>query len=413
MARILLVDDESDMRMALSNVLSRAGHEITEAGEGPAALRILEERGADLVLLDIRLPGMDGVQILRRIREKDERTPVIMVTGYGSVDSAVQVMQLGASSYLAKPFSNKELVETVERALSGKIPPIEGPLVRRLEEKVRGVPGASPAAAASAGPSPRGAARRVRVPVGFLLAAALVAAAALLWPSVSRKPRRDVGVPYAHPSALEWKGKRLWAADWFTQTVYEAELVGKELKTLRSVSLPQTHVSGLTATAEHIFLSDSWAKTIQKRRLDPRLTLEETYPSPGPRPAGLFFDGRYLWSSDTATGRIYQHELDESLTVLASYPSAGKTPVALHKDANFFWSADADTRVLYQHRLDNRLRVIAAYSLAELDEGGEPLSCIGWDGRDLWIGRDGKPVLLKRRLGDFRVRRIEGGEASR
>ena len=209
------------------------------------------------------------------------------------------------------------------------------------------------------------------------------------------------------------EGQEALAADWFTQTVYEAELVGKELKTLRSVSLPQTHVSGLTATAEHIFLSDSWAKTIQKRRLDPRLTLEETYPSPGPRPAGLFFDGRYLWSSDTATGRIYQHELDESLTVLASYPSAGKTPVALHKDANFFWSADADTRVLYQHRLDNRLRVIAAYSLAELDEGGEPLSCIGWDGRDLWIGRDGKPVLLKRRLGDFRVRRIEGGEASR
>lgn len=412
MSRILLVDDEADMRMALSNVLGRAGHEITEAGDGPAALRILEERGADLVLLDIRLPGMDGVQILRKIREKDERTPVIMVTGYGSVDSAVQVMQLGASSYLAKPFSNKELVDTVERALSGKIPAMEGPLVRRLEEKVRGVP--APSAPASPAPgSPRKPSARPRVPAGFLLAAALAAGVLFLWPSLSRGPRREVGVPYAHPSALEWKGKKLWAADWFSQTVYEQELVGKELKTLRSVSLPQSHISGLSATPEHLFLSDSWARTIQRRRLDPQLSLVETYPSPGPRPAGLYFDGRYLWSSDTATGRIYQHELDDALTVLASYPAAGKTPVALHKDANFFWSADADTRVLYQHRLDNRLRVIAAYSLAELDEGGEPLSCIGWDGADLWIGRDGKPVLLKRRLRDFKSRRIEAGEASR
>ena len=109
MARILVVDDEADMRMALANVLNRMGHRIFEASDGPSALEFLQREKADLVLLDIRLPGMDGVQILRNLRETDRTTPVLMVTGYGSVQPAVEVMKLGASHSLPQPFSNRQL----------------------------------------------------------------------------------------------------------------------------------------------------------------------------------------------------------------------------------------------------------------------------------------------------------------
>ncbi|MBI5244359.1 MAG: response regulator [Elusimicrobia bacterium] len=405
---MLIVDDESDMRMALANVLARLGHEVVEAGDGPAALKVLAEQGADLVLLDLRLPGMDGIQILRRIRERDAETPVIMVTGYGSVESAMQVLQLGASHYLAKPFSNKELAETVERVLSAqKAAASAGVLGRRLAEKIH------PTAAEGAALVPVQAQAPLRPGpwMGrlskWLLLLGVLAAGTFLWPDLRQGLRRDYGTAYSHPAALVWQGERLWAADWLTQTVYQQELRAGRLSTVRSTLLARTHITGLAVSAEHVYISDSWARAIQKRKLDGRLTLVKSIPSPGPRPAGLFFDGRYLWSSDTLSGRIYQHELDEQLSVLASFPAAGKAPIAVFKDEGYLWSADADTRVLYQHRLDNQLRVIAVYSLPELDRGLQQLSCFAFRNGEVWLGRDGVDSMLRRRLDAFRKRETQ------
>ncbi|HAH05092.1 MAG TPA: hypothetical protein DCM05_00980 [Elusimicrobia bacterium] len=405
MARILIVDDESDMRMALANVLTRLGHSAAEAADGPAALKRLGEGGIDLVLLDMRLPGMDGVQILRRIRESDAELPVIMVTGYGSVESAMQVMELGASHYLAKPFSNRELADNVERVLAArKAAEGVGALGRRLAEKIRPpmvVGSASSREVLAAGE--RAGAWKGRL-FGPLLALGLLASGYALWPQLSRGLQRDYAIPYSHPSALAWKGERLWTADWLTQSVYEQELRAGRLRSVRSTVLPRTHIMGLAVAGDALYLSDSWAKAILKRKLDGRLSAVSSIPSPGPKPAALFYDGRYLWSSDTATGRIYQHELDDQLTVLGSFPAAGKNPVALAKEEGFFWSIDADTRVLYQHRLDNQLRVIAVHSLPELDRGLQQLSCFAFRGQDVWLGRDGADTLLRRGLDTFKRR---------
>jgi hypothetical protein len=328
-----------------------------------------------------------------------------MVTGYGSVESAMQVMELGASHYLAKPFSNRELAETVERVLAArKAAEGVGALGRRLAEKIRPpmVVGSSHAGELVATSSGTG--FPMSRLVGPLLAAGILAAGYALWPDVSRGLKHDYATPYSHPSALAWKGERLWRADWLTQTVYEQEFQGGRLRTLRSTVMPRTHIMGLAVTSDAVYLTDSWARVIMKRKLDGRLTLASSVPSPGPKPAGLFFDGRYLWSSDMATGRIYQHELDESLTVLGSFPAAGKSPVALYKDEGYFWSADADTRVLYQHRLDNQLRVIAVHSLPELDRGLQQLSCFSFHGKDVWLGRDGADNLIRRSLDSFKRR---------
>lgn len=398
MARILVVDDEADMRLALHNVLLQNGHAVEQAGDGMAALARAAKGGLDLVLLDMRLPGLDGKQILRRLKEQDAALPVIMVSGYGSVDSAVEVLKLGASHYLAKPFSNKELVETVERVLAssasaGGPQPEEGVLRRRLAEKAAGT--TVQVRSAQAGPSSRPVAKVV---VSACLAMAVVLA---LW-SARRNSGEAYTLPSNHPTALVWMGDRLLSADWFTQTVTEHRLKGKSFEFVRSVKLPQSHISGLAAAGERVYLADSWKKVIEVRRLDASLSLIESFPSPGPVPSGLFWDGRYLWSSDASTGRFYQHDPTSGLTVLASYKSPGKTPAGMHKDAQYFWSADADSRALYQHRLDNELRTVARYSLPALDAGNQTLSCFAIRGSDVWLGRDGLSRLVRTPLSSFK-----------
>src|ERR1043165_9571526 len=101
MARVLVVDDEQDMRMALRLFLERSGHTVQEAGDGEAAISTLHATGADVVLLDMRMPGMDGAQTLAKIREQYKDLPVIMVTGFGSPESAKEVLEIGASHYIS------------------------------------------------------------------------------------------------------------------------------------------------------------------------------------------------------------------------------------------------------------------------------------------------------------------------
>lgn len=410
MASILVVDDEADMRLALRNVLAQAGHSVEEAGDGPAALARAERGGLDLVLLDIRLPGMDGKQILRQLREKVPALPVIMVSGYGSVDSAVEVLRLGASHYLSKPFSNKDLLEAVSNTLKGVAAPFqgqeEGVLRRRLKEKI------SEAAAVAVAEPPRAAAApsvveppRARWPrplAGLALAGAVLAGALFLRGGASRPGRPAYALAGAHPTALVWVGDRLWTADWVAQTVTEHKLQGDKLSVVRSVKLPGSHLTGLALIGDRLYAADSWRKVIEVRRLDAALSLVDSVPSPAGSPSGLFWDGRYLWSVDAAAGRFYQHDVETRLTVLASYKSPGRTPSSLYRDSRFLWSADADTRTLFQHRLDNELRVVARYNDAALDAGNQPLSCFAWRDGWLWLARDGSPELIRRRLESFR-----------
>lgn len=116
-ARILVVDDEGAIRYSITKTLQRVGYQVEAAESGEAALDLLEEQEFDVVLTDIRMPGISGVDLLARIKEKTGDTSVILMTGYASLNSAVESLRLGAHDYLVKPSSSRDIRDSVARGL--------------------------------------------------------------------------------------------------------------------------------------------------------------------------------------------------------------------------------------------------------------------------------------------------------
>jgi two-component system NtrC family response regulator len=117
METILIVDDEKNYPPILSAVLKEEGFETLTANSGKEALKILENSDVDLVLTDMKMPVMDGIELLEKVKRKDPKLPVIMMTAHGTVEKAVEAMQKGAYNYILKPFDNEQLVIYVDKAL--------------------------------------------------------------------------------------------------------------------------------------------------------------------------------------------------------------------------------------------------------------------------------------------------------
>ncbi len=117
MAQILVVDDEDKIRAILQIMLESAGHQVYEAEHGKAALEVLKNEAIDLVVSDVRMDEMDGFGLLAAIREQDMGCPVIFVTAFATLESAVEALRLGAADYLVKPFEEDAVLLAVERAL--------------------------------------------------------------------------------------------------------------------------------------------------------------------------------------------------------------------------------------------------------------------------------------------------------
>ncbi|MFQ5657173.1 MAG: sigma-54-dependent transcriptional regulator [Candidatus Methylomirabilales bacterium] len=115
--QILIIDDEPDMAENVSLILSRAGYDCTTCTESRKAVALVDEDPPDLIVTDLRMPNLDGMVLLDRVKEEGWDTPVIMMTGYATIDVAVEAMKKGASDFLAKPFPPEELVLRVRRAL--------------------------------------------------------------------------------------------------------------------------------------------------------------------------------------------------------------------------------------------------------------------------------------------------------
>jgi two-component system NtrC family response regulator len=122
MSTVLIVDDDAALRKALATALSDLGHEPAEAADGAAALAWLVRRRADAVLLDLRMPGMDGIEVLRRIRALADPPPVAVLTAVPTSANTIEAMRLGAADHVAKPIGREDLMALLARMLSAPAP---------------------------------------------------------------------------------------------------------------------------------------------------------------------------------------------------------------------------------------------------------------------------------------------------
>src|SRR5262245_46120488 len=140
---ILVVDDEANIRHTLRGVLSDEGYEVVEAQDGRRALELLARELPKLAIVDIWMPDVDGIELVSRMRQEAPEVPVIVISGHGTIDTAVRVIRMGAFDFLEKPFQLDALLRMVDRALGGGV------------ERPTAVFDAVPVRGASAAPAPR------------------------------------------------------------------------------------------------------------------------------------------------------------------------------------------------------------------------------------------------------------------
>ena len=116
-SRVLVVDDEEALRYLLSTELAAEGYEVDTAGDGDEAIEIIKKKDYDVVLLDIKMPRVDGFEVLKFIKQNKPEIKVIMLTAYADVKNAIEALKLGASDFVSKPYDLEDILTSINRAL--------------------------------------------------------------------------------------------------------------------------------------------------------------------------------------------------------------------------------------------------------------------------------------------------------
>ncbi len=138
MERILIIDDDPAIRDGCAQVLRRRGYECMEAATGKEAFSLLDRLDFDIVLVDLKMPDINGLDLIAGIRQKDSLLPIVMITAYGTIQNAVEAMRLGANDFLPKPFEPEELLMVVKKCLKARMLTIENIYLREELKKKEG-----------------------------------------------------------------------------------------------------------------------------------------------------------------------------------------------------------------------------------------------------------------------------------
>lgn len=133
--KVLLVDDEKDFLDVLGERMELRGMDVSTAASATEALKITEKKSFDAIILDLKMPEMDGLEVLQNIKEKNPELQVILLTGHGSIEKGVEAMRLGAMDFVEKPADLENLTEKIKKAQARKMILVE----RKAEDEVRDI----------------------------------------------------------------------------------------------------------------------------------------------------------------------------------------------------------------------------------------------------------------------------------
>ncbi len=143
MSNILIIDDEKAIRKTLSEILSYEGYKMDEAGDGEEGLKKFREKDYDVILCDIKMPKMDGIEFLEKAKEANPDTPIIMISGHGTIETAVEAVKKGAYDYISKPPDLNRLLITIRNAMDKTSLVAEAKVLKRRVSKVQEMVGSS------------------------------------------------------------------------------------------------------------------------------------------------------------------------------------------------------------------------------------------------------------------------------
>lgn len=401
MAKILIMDDEPGLRNVVFGMLKPTGHTIFVTEDGNQAIETARKEKPDLALLDMRVPDMDGLEVVAALKQMDPKVQCVMLSGFGDVESAVSAIKQGAFDYISKPFKLEEVLRVVNKALS--------------------TPGTAPAGAApSPAPTLSGSAgassgkAHVQVPASFKpkskahlwlgLGAMVMGAAGFFgW-----KYLGDIGskwdtfsIPYSNPSALAWDGQNLWIADWSSQSVYKHKPDAG--LSIQSVSqLADNHATGLAWDGERLWSCSSMEKKITKHNMDANLSALVGFPNPLQDPTALAWDGVYMWCADGAGGKLYKLKpTAEGLSIAGVHDGAAATPAGMFFHQGHLYVADAESGKIYEQD-PNSMAVLNVYGLEPYLSKTERIAGMVSDGQFIWTVTQKSSKALRHRIANLK-----------
>ena len=143
-SRILVIDDEAEIRRSVRMILEYDGYDVLEASSGPEGVALAEKESPDLIFLDVKMPGMDGLEALQRIKSTNDAVPVVIISGHGTVTTAVEATKLGAFDFIEKPLASERVLVTIRNALDQTRLVDENRTLRRAAESRHQMVGESP-----------------------------------------------------------------------------------------------------------------------------------------------------------------------------------------------------------------------------------------------------------------------------
>ena len=145
MPSILIIDDEKSIRKTLNEILSYEGYKIEEAADGEEGLKKFKEKNFDIVLCDIKMPKLDGIEFLEKAREINDEVPIIIISGHGNIETAVEAVKKGAYDYISKPPDLNRMLITLRNAMDKTTLVAETKVLKRRVAKVQQIVGESDA----------------------------------------------------------------------------------------------------------------------------------------------------------------------------------------------------------------------------------------------------------------------------
>ncbi|MBN1385256.1 MAG: response regulator [Elusimicrobia bacterium] len=409
MFKVLIIDDEPDMCRGLSDILEEEGFSSLTAHDGKAGLEKVKNEEPDLVILDLRLPEMDGIQVLKKIKKINSSIPVVMITGYEDIKSAVEATRFGILDYITKPFDNEKVVSLVKKTLQTPARDRSKGIMREellAKLKTKGIP------EKVIKPSPKEQPDKTHIRkksslrlkrIHIIFALVLIGSTVIIITRI--KKDASYSSPSMNPSEIMWDGKYLWSCDWYNQKIFKHNM-DNSLSIVKTYQFHDIHPIAVCLAGDYIWSCDVCTGKIYVHKLNENLPLVASYKSPSVAPSGLAWDGKNLWSCDADSDKIYKHKIDNKLSVIDVYASPSTNPSGLAWDGKNLWSCDSDSNKIYKHKMDATLSVGSWYSLSVYSSKKSKLTGLTLDDNYIWTVDEANKKIHRHSLFKMKISKI-------